>query len=51
MANFGTDGSQGNYEEWAMLYAQAIWLERWRLRNQAEMILGLFSQQGGRSMQ
>lgn len=31
-------------EEWAQLYCQAIWLERWRNRNRAEMIAGLFGE-------
>lgn len=29
-------------EEWAALYGQALWLERWRNRNQAELIASLF---------
>ena len=29
-------------EEWAALYAQAIWIERWRNRNRAELISALF---------
>lgn len=29
-------------EEWARLYCQALWLERWRNRNRAELIAGLF---------
>lgn len=29
-------------EEWAALYNQALWLERWRNRNHAEMIASLF---------
>ena len=29
-------------DDWAAWYAQALWLEQWRLRNQAEMIDGLF---------
>ena len=29
-------------EEWAALYSQALWLERWRNRNHAEMISSLF---------
>lgn len=33
----------GSEEEWARLYGQAIWLERWRNRNRAELIAGLFS--------
>ncbi|WP_168355373.1 hypothetical protein [Bacteroides acidifaciens] len=31
-------------EEWAALYGQAIWLERWRNRNRAELIAALFSE-------
>lgn len=29
-------------EEWAALYGQALWLERWRNRNRAELIASLF---------
>ncbi len=29
-------------EDWAALYAQAIWLERWRNKNKAELIARLF---------
>lgn len=29
-------------EEWAALYAQAIWLESWRNKNKAELIARLF---------
>ena len=29
-------------EEWARLYAQAIWLERWRNKNKVEIISALF---------
>lgn len=29
-------------EEWAELYSKAIWLERWRNKNHAEMIAALF---------
>ncbi|MDE6230333.1 MAG: hypothetical protein K2M37_01780 [Muribaculaceae bacterium] len=31
-------------EEWAQLYCQALWLERWRNRNRAEMFAGLFGE-------
>lgn len=31
--------------EWAALYAQALWLERWRNRNQADLIASLFGEQ------
>lgn len=29
-------------EEWARLYCEALWLERWRNRNRAELIVSLF---------
>ncbi len=41
-ANLGIDPERCGYEEWAASYAQALWLERWRLRNTAEMIAALF---------
>ena len=31
-------------EEWAALYGQALWLERWRNRNRAELIAALFGE-------
>ena len=31
-------------EEWAELYAQALWLEKWRIRNLAELIAALFGE-------
>lgn len=31
-------------EDWAALYCQAIWLERWRNRNRAEMIAAMFGE-------
>ena len=44
-ANLHADALQADtYGEWAELYAQALWLERWRLRNQAEMIAALFGE-------
>jgi len=30
--------------KWAEMYAQAIWLEKWRIENQAEMLSQLFQQ-------
>jgi hypothetical protein len=30
------------YSEWCGLYAEALWLEEWRLNNLAEMISTLF---------
>ena len=41
-SNLGIDPTVGNYEDWATNYAQALWLEQFRLRNQAEMIAKLF---------
>lgn len=29
-------------EDWARLYARALWLEDYRLRKQAELMRGLF---------
>lgn len=31
-------------EDWARLYGQALWLERWRNRNKAELIARLFGE-------
>ena len=31
-------------EDWAALYGQALWLERWRNRNRAELIASLFGE-------
>lgn len=31
-------------DEWAALYGQALWLERWRNRNRAELIASLFGE-------
>ena len=31
-------------EEWAELYAQALWLEKWRIKNLAELIAALFGE-------
>lgn len=31
-------------EDWAALYAQAIWLESWRNKNKAELIARLFGE-------
>ena len=42
-ANLGVDPLIGSDEDWAANYAQALWLEQWRLRNQSEMLVRLFS--------
>lgn len=31
-------------EDWAALYVQAIWLERWRNKNKAELLARLFGE-------
>ena len=41
-ANLGIDPMNGDYEGWAEHYAQALWLERWRLRNLSEMLVRVF---------
>lgn len=42
-ANLGIDPAAGGYDDWAAHYAQALWLEQWRMRNLAEMTARLFS--------
>lgn len=46
-ANLGIDPTNGDYEDWAVNYAQALWLEKWRLKNQAEMIARMFGGKKG----
>ena len=41
-ANFGISTEGMTPETYARLMAQALWLESWRLRNQAQMIAQLF---------
>lgn len=41
-ANFRVDPAALSPDEWARLMAEAIWLETWRLHNQAEMLAHLF---------
>lgn len=43
-ANFGIDPGSLNDEEWAMLFNQAVWIERTRLINQAKILSRLFTQ-------
>ena len=42
-ANHGVDPAVGDYEDWAANYAQALWLEQWRLRNLNRMLVAMFS--------
>lgn len=37
-ANFHLEPETLQLSRWNTLYAQAIWLERWRLENQAELL-------------
>ncbi|MBD5266684.1 MAG: hypothetical protein HDS41_00640 [Bacteroides sp.] len=30
-------------EEWAQLYCETMWLERWKNRNRAELIVSMFA--------
>ena len=47
-ANLHIDADEIETEdEWAALYGQALWLERWRNRNRGELIASLFG--GGKS--
>lgn len=41
-ANLHVDPSAGSAEDFAANYAAAVWLENWRLKRQAEMIVSLF---------
>lgn len=41
-SNLGIDPTAGGYEDWAAHYAQALWLENWRLKKRAEMLTALF---------
>ena len=43
-SNLMIDPCSGSEEDWASWYAQALWLEQFRLRNQAEMIARLFGE-------
>lgn len=42
LANFGLSTQGMSPDTYARLLAQAMWLESWRLRNQAQMIAQLF---------
>ena len=41
-SNLGIDPTQGTEDDWAYYYAQALWLESWRLKNQAQLLANLF---------
>ena len=42
MANFKIDPKKLQVTQWGEHYAKAMWLERWRLENQAEMFRNVF---------
>ena len=46
-SNLGIDPTVGDYEDWAVNYAQALWLEKWRLKNLNEMLAKMFSSEKG----
>jgi hypothetical protein len=41
-ANFGLEPERLSLGKWSDLYAEAQWLEQWRLVNKAEMLVRLF---------
>ena len=41
-ANFSLEPEKLCLSKWSDLYAEAQWLEQWRLGNQAEMLVRLF---------
>jgi hypothetical protein len=41
-SNLHQDATQLTDDEFAVAYNQAIWLEGWRLRNQAELLASMF---------
>lgn len=47
-SNLGTDPSGMTEKEYAEAYCQAIWLEQFWLRNQAEMLAAIFGGKKGR---
>lgn len=47
-SNLGTNPSGMTEKEYAEAYCQAIWLEQFRLRNQAEMLAAIFGGKKGK---
>lgn len=41
-SNFHADPATLTPDEWARLFAEAVWLEGWRLRNQTRALASLF---------
>ncbi len=44
-SNFHIDPEELKLSQWAKLYAQATWLEKWKLENQAEILSSLFGKE------
>ncbi|GIZ15304.1 hypothetical protein [Capnocytophaga catalasegens] len=42
-ANFHIDPEGLQLSQWTRLYCEALWIEKWRLQNQAELFKALFS--------
>lgn len=45
-SNLGIYPEELSCEEWAYNYAQALWLEKWRLKNLSEMFAKIFGGEG-----
>jgi hypothetical protein len=41
-ANFGVNPTELDDETWARLFAEAIWIEQFRLKNQAQLLSALW---------
>ncbi|MGL4908840.1 MAG: hypothetical protein ACRC9X_05200 [Bacteroidales bacterium] len=42
MANLGINPKNLDEQNWAKRYAQALWIERMRLKNQADMLTAMW---------
>jgi hypothetical protein len=40
--NFNINPDELDEDTWARLFSEAVWLERWRLKNQSELLASLF---------
>ena len=47
-SNLGTDPSRMSEKEYAEASCQTVWLEQFRLRNQAEMLAAMFGGKKGK---
>lgn len=45
MANFHIDPGAVEPEKWAKLFAQAVWLENYRLNNLAKLLAAMYGEQ------